>query len=940
MHYFKLGNNCQNYSSSMILCPLVPDSLQRSTSEKYLKANGNDIDAAIGDLLAVAALGEEELPNGNGYPLQNSKSKKYGKPPSGSPLVSSRGVGVGGPFQGPLGISTSSLSSSSTTSTPSTGTSTPSVGLAPGFSSKDVYQQLTSLQTQMFGGGVPGLSGLQGPLGQQGQQQQQQALQNQLLQMQLLQMQQRYLLGSMFPAVPNFHNYQQLLTQQLGQMQLAKQQLTQQFNQLKSSSMSGMGQNTTAHQQQQQIITIRLNYINHAISQINQQLLLLSQLASQQKEATKASVDGKSTPSGMGSPQIGRNTPPMRNKGDIKLTPGAPSRSNSLPGISSGDFTRNLSYGMQGLSLSGSGAPSTVATQSSARSVSRLQQIISGSASSDNLVAMAGGRDERQQQNTSAVTSLTNGDISPISAPTVFGSSTNQPHPTLSGPGTPLGLTSSVTTAFPASKPVTDIQEFRPGVPWQPRSQPTEPAQLYSKPTPPSGMDLKSGISGGSGSGYYANSPMKPNPSYSFASSPGAKPGTQQTAIGPKFSRQNSAGSPFYGTYPPPIGSQSAKYGSQNRDNRQSWNGSMMDPSRGVPPYRQTQMRPNYANRGNQRGNRHAGPIPGPFGPAGMGLNQPPHPASSQSYGAPNPGGRKPQQSQPHMPPQQRGMMGAQLHNLFPPANSYQFQQHKSGPGSGILNQPPPPPPPPQSHSHFGPALGPTATGSQQHPQVANGSKTYGSELPQSSGRKPWGPDDPRQNWSSQQPESNPHPWNRGNPSQDRTDEDMHSRPFASPPSQSNTSSSPDGYPLMMPSTPLSAAGRSTWSQDGLQSYRSDGSVLSPEPTFAEWQAGKKARLSVFKLPSNPPSPWLLLRDITPQVSLFTCVHEPPHKCLFPSWDINNRLPRLCRSLLSHPFTIVTSRVCAFSCLSVCTCVSSSAIITCTKLHHFITMPL
>ena len=42
--------------------------------------------------------------------------------------------------------------------------------------------------------------------------------------------------------------------------------------------------------------------------------------------------------------------------------------------------------------------------------------------------------------------------------------------------------------------------------------------------------------------------------------------------------------------------------------------------------------------------------------------------------------------------------------------------------------------------------------------------------------------------------------------------------------------------------------------------------VLSPEPTFAEWQAGKKAHLSVFKLPSNPPSEWLLIKNVSSQV--------------------------------------------------------------------------
>lgn len=44
------------------------------------------------------------------------------------------------------------------------------------------------------------------------------------------------------------------------------------------------------------------------------------------------------------------------------------------------------------------------------------------------------------------------------------------------------------------------------------------------------------------------------------------------------------------------------------------------------------------------------------------------------------------------------------------------------------------------------------------------------------------------------------------------------------------------------------------------------GTLLSPEPTFAEWQAGKKARLSVFKMPGSAPSQWLVIKNITTQI--------------------------------------------------------------------------
>ena len=58
---------------------------------------------------------------------------------------------------------------------------------------------------------------------------------------------------------------------------------------------------------------------------------------------------------------------------------------------------------------------------------------------------------------------------------------------------------------------------------------------------------------------------------------------------------------------------------------------------------------------------------------------------------------------------------------------------------------------------------------------------------------------------------------------------------------------------------PLSL-GESLWSDNP----NSPVSVTSPDPTFAEWQAGKKAH--IFKIPNNSPSSWLVLRNLPPQV--------------------------------------------------------------------------
>jgi len=56
--------------------------------------------------------------------------------------------------------------------------------------------------------------------------------------------------------------------------------------------------------------------------------------------------------------------------------------------------------------------------------------------------------------------------------------------------------------------------------------------------------------------------------------------------------------------------------------------------------------------------------------------------------------------------------------------------------------------------------------------------------------------------------------------------------------------------------------GESLWSDNP----HSPVSVTSPDPTFAEWQAGKKAH--IFKLPSNSPSCWLVIRNLPHQVNM------------------------------------------------------------------------
>ncbi len=785
-------------------------------SEKYLKANNNSIDAAIGDLLAVTALGDDEPPNGT-TPFHLLQKRRGSKQQLSAP----------GAFQ-----STLTTPPNSVMGIPSTvGSATSTVGgassLGPGL--KDpMYQQLAALQAQIFP-----ISG-----------QQSQALQNQLLlqQMQFMQMQRYFLggggvgtvgsVGGVFPGIPNLQSYQKLLSQQLGQLQLNKQQL-QQF---KVSS----GNPSSSHQQ---MISVRLNFINQSISQINQELVILSQISSQQKDAAK-NQDGKLTPVGHGSPQIGRSTPPVRNKADFKPGSGMPLRTqsaNSLQSLNGAvDLAKGMPYGMQSLSLN---PPQNVSQSSSARSVSRLQQIISGSASSDNLTGLA----ERQ-----AVAAPPPPPLGPPGTMPRHSHSFSTPGlaastPTL-GPGSPyLGApassplssgmgpfpssaTNTTTTAaasFHTQKSVEDIQEFRPGVPWQPRAQPTEPAQVYAKPTP-------SSASIGPPFDFKPQSMTKSSPSSAFVLPLGTMPKAMASrGGGNKFLyRHNSVGSssPFYpSSAVQPIGSHPGpKYGRQVHDTRQSWTTPSPMPDTRVPPFAQPQGRSYPARRASQ-GSSVPRTLPGPFGPS--------YPTFSGQNSQPSFGGRKQQQRMPHPP------------SMHTPTGNF------------------PPGPYPVTTAGFGSGPSGTQHAPTQRHSSSSGLKwgsTVGEPRYTPASAAPWGAADGAQRG-----------WDQGGSAQmwtstaTTTGSSGSRKTYTSGSSSPSTTSPTDLYSVPPTSASVQsyrAAGNAMWGQDGLRSPRSDSTMLSPEPTFAEWQAGKKARISVFKLPSNPPSNWLVIRNITSQV--------------------------------------------------------------------------
>ena len=470
-------------------------------------------------------------------------------------------------------------------------------------------------------------------------------------------------------------------------------------------------------------------------------------------------------------------------------------------------MSKNLPYNMQGLTINGAPPPSSNISQTSARSVSRLQQIISGSSASDNLAAPA-NKTERQITVTSPIGPPETLNLGPVPTPVL-----SQVHPLSSGMPGAGNATPTSTALFPPQKSVDEIQEFRPGVLWQPRTQPTEPAQVYAKqaPSPVPPMDWR--MSTNTAGPFFTQSPMKPNtPPYQF---PQPAPVTGKGGT-KHLSRQHSGGGmPYYGTYPPPISSQTGvKYNSLTRNNRQSWNPPMPD-ARRPPPFQNQSRAPSYpARRGSQGSSSRipGGPISGTFG-----RNQPPLP-TTQSFGFSN-------TSKNRMPPLQT-----------PTSTNYLY---KSGFVGGPASTPPPA------------VFTPTSTSSNHA-----GNKKWGPIVGDLPGSSTWGSERSNPKWDQD--------WNHPTQGSGEGAPSYISPPPSSAGSyRSLSSSSVDSF----------NAGRSAmWSQEGLMPSHIERTILSPEPTFAEWQAGKKARLSVFKLPSNPPSVWLVIRNVTSQVCVCMCV--------------------------------------------------------------------
>ena len=548
---------------------------------------------------------------------------------------------------------------------------------------------------------------------------------------------------------------QQVLSQRLGQLQMHKQQLLQQLNQLSNSRGYSSGGVSTVVQQQNQVVSHKLTAISQMISQINQQLMILSQLStSQQRDGGKLFETAASNTS---SKAIHDRASQMHLKNDPR-TFGRSQSVNSMMSLGT-DSSKSLAHEVQSLSLSTS-AQSSVSQ--SVRSMSRLQQIISSSSSSGNLSATPVADNIIQSNKPMTLGFQCNSCVPPGSH-----QKSNVMAPFSPSVGSfSLGSDSRsykvcpISTSFTTKKSVSDIQEFRPGVPWQPKSQAGESAQgLLKQASVPSG------------SNYDVNT---------FHQSP------RQHVF--QLTRSHSTSGSYYGSSNSPQSSPQSKSG--------------------MGYERQMSLRVGH---------------------------------------------------KAYIHSQQQAMTQKEVTNsgsgwklkgrtVAPPSSLYLSQELQYKPGYG-------------SRKHNRVVAGSL---SQYNPaDHGNWVSSFSVDNPRTSSMispTMWRPDSGDVSIAA---ESSHQGWNHGCvPTDHDWIDSSASQPRNDLPAsftQCSTSSLSDSFASTTTTSDIKTWGQ----QDGIRllSSKSKQSVMSPEPTFAEWQAGKKARLSVNK---NPP--WFIVRTANSQV--------------------------------------------------------------------------
>ena len=529
----------------------------------------------------------------------------------------------------------------------------------------------------------------------------------------------------------SIQSLQKSLSQQLSRAQVVQQQL-----------LSQIGQTSLPAQHP---LNVQLSQTNDIINQIKQHIVQNQQMLNQHKE-----VKGRDRIGSMGfGPSHQTNTPPvtptmqLRGKGD-QPGPGISHSHSSNAILSMGGDNKDLTYGIRDMSLS-QWSQSSQQTSSAARSVSRLQRIISGSPTQENLSEMS----EYQSYGTKAMGYSSGSPFSP-----------------------PYGTVG--TTAANSAKPVHQIQEFKPGVPWQPRKMSGDSSQLHAN------QDQHHGV--------------QRSLSQVHSSSYG-----QLNRHGGQRSRSQSTDTGYYGNHSP----SSNKYGT-------------IPSSRGDLSWTQhdnhSSRQSNFPQRswsGGQRPNRISLPS-----------------SSHHSGNLPTPD---------NVPMGWRQGRSAQPPSTLIPKQDFQYRSQFEGSRSRSRGTPI------DAHPQH-------SDNSQWFPETPGSSDVMSSSVWGSGSATP--PVDRQGSWPQHK---NGRGWIKG--------------------SHGSSPLPPPNTPLKehySATTPGSADSLSRWIT-GTEGFPQS----SPEPTFAEWQAGKKARLSSTSStqPTSPPlSPWLVIRSISAQVCVCVCV--------------------------------------------------------------------
>ena len=783
--------------------------------------------------------------------------------------------------------------------------------------------------------------------------------------LQLLQLQQQYLLNQLSSSVPmpsqplSLQNFQQVLTTQLIHFQKQHQQLLQQAKMLGGGGGGAGGMSSTQHNQ----INLKLKQTQQSIQQIDGQLALIAQLTASASGAPAGSQP--KAPSPKESPDMvgpfGGGMSGIQHGVGAKYS-GRSHSTSSVMGVEEG-HEKNLIYGLQGLTLGGGGGGGGYGGGGgggggggmNSRSTSRLHQIISGSSggSNESLTGGGGGNGGSQGSLSSGGGSQGSSPFSPPlgggSGMTSYsnGSSEGSAATSLSsgygGASTPSNMLPP--SPFLSGAKFNEIQEFTPGVLWQPRNQSGSSSDQSSTSHQHQHLSKQHSMTGGRMADSYAQSPgsyglgspmvdisgggggsiaggrmgfssrshhggsgmpHKFNRSNStgggYRGMPGSSGGGMGGGGGPYLSNSGSGGSGSgFGKKQAPstviVNKYSINYGLGGNQRSESHHGGgssgwgVQDPSSAATsPFGgtgQTQGRPYYLGRGGNHQQQHQGNAQSPVNLMGQSSTWKSHlNHQQQQYSSPS---MEPRQKPPpsSLPPRALGSSysksiggtpigstfyggssGSSMLSSTASSSSVSGEDKKWGGNGGGGGYPP-----------TTPGVGTPSSGMMSNSIWGSGGSSSDEPISLSSHRSHWG--------SVAAATKDGQDCSRGWGEFDATSSSSTTPSIGRPPgfstsrcestssssstfetSQSSTNSAANKQDAINASpsvtTPSFTSGIGMWGQD--ESHKE---VFSPEPSFAEWQAGKKARLSIPKPPANfTSSPWLIMHNVSSQVRL------------------------------------------------------------------------